>query len=163
MLLQPSLTLETQTWNWLDELSSGVFSMKFTVRCARGLQRNRRLGLFGFRHSSVDRQTGGKPTTFTSGVQVRLELLKLTTAIFLLQRIFILIVKSYFHSLIFIPAFTLRIAAGQQPYGELKIPHGQEQFQMVLLARNQDGTKQGRRCSNSTWSVDDFWAAFSWV
>jgi len=33
---------------------------------------------------------------------------------------------------------------------ELDIFHGQQQFQVVLLAPHQDGTKQGRRCSHST-------------
>jgi len=34
---------------------------------------------------------------------------------------------------------------------ELEIPHGQQQFQVILLASHQDGTKQGRRCSHATW------------
>ena len=32
--------------------------------------------------------------------------------------------------------------------------------QIVPLAPHQDGTKQGWRCSHSTWSLDDLWAAF---
>jgi len=33
--------------------------------------------------------------------------------------------------------------------GGLGIPHGQQQFQKFLLAPQQDGAKQGRRCSHS--------------
>jgi len=33
---------------------------------------------------------------------------------------------------------------------ELGIPHGQQQFQIVMRAPQQDGTKQGQRCSYST-------------
>ena len=33
--------------------------------------------------------------------------------------------------------------------------HTFQQSQTVLLALHQDGTKQGRRCSHSTWSLDD--------
>ena len=34
----------------------------------------------------------------------------------------------------------------------LEISHGQQQFQIVLLAPQQEGNKQDRRCSHSTWS-----------
>jgi len=55
-----------------------------------------------------------------------------------------------FISFIFMPDFPLRRVAGETSTGELGIPHGQQQFQIVLLAPHQDGTKQGRRCSYST-------------
>jgi len=35
--------------------------------------------------------------------------------------------------------------------------------ELVLLAPQQGGTKHGWRCSHSTWSWDDLWAAFPWV
>jgi len=38
-----------------------------------------------------------------------------------------------------------------------------QQSQTVLLASNQDGAKQGRRCSHSTWSLDDLWATSPWL
>jgi len=53
-------------------------------------------------------------------------------------------------SLIFMPAFPLRRVAAVATHGGFGIPHGQQQFQIVLLAPHQDGTKQGRRCSHST-------------
>jgi len=50
----------------------------------------------------------------------------------------------------FMSAFPLgRVAGAAAPEG-LGIPHGQQQFQIVLLAPHQDGTKQGRRCHHST-------------
>jgi len=58
------------------------------------------------------------------------------------------------------PAFRVGRVAWATALGGLGIPHGQQQFQIVLLAPHQDGTK---RCSHSTWSLDDLWAAFSWV
>jgi len=30
-------------------------------------------------------------------------------------------------------------------------------------APHQHGPKQARRCSHSTWSLDDLWTAFEWV
>jgi len=42
----------------------------------------------------------------------------------------------------------------------MKIPHGQQQSQIVL-APQQDGIKQGRKCSDATWSSDDLWGAFN--
>jgi len=35
--------------------------------------------------------------------------------------------------------------------------------QIVLLAPRQDGTKQGRKRSHSTWFVADRWTVFPWV
>ena len=61
------------------------------------------------------------------------------------------------------PAFPLGRVAGPAALGGLEIPHGEQQFQVILLAPHQDGTKQGRRCSHSTWSLGELWAAFSWV
>jgi len=55
-----------------------------------------------------------------------------------------------FISFIFMPDFPLRRVAEATVPGELGIPHGQQQFQIVLLAPHQDRTKQGWRCSNST-------------
>jgi len=48
------------------------------------------------------------------------------------------------------PDFPLGRVAGATSTGELGIPYVQQQFQTVLLAPHQDGTKQGRRCSYST-------------
>jgi len=45
----------------------------------------------------------------------------------------------------------------------LGIPRDQQYFQIVLLAPHQDRTKEGRRCSQSNWSLDDIWVAFPWV
>ena len=59
---------------------------------------------------------------------------------------------------IFISAFPLVRVAGSADLGGLGIPRGQQQYQIVPLAPHQDGTKQGRRCSQSTWSLDTHWA-----
>jgi len=64
---------------------------------------------------------------------------------------------------IFVPAFPLARVAGAAALGELEIPHGQQQFEIVLLAPHKDGTKQNRRCSHFTWALDDRWVAFPWV
>jgi len=48
------------------------------------------------------------------------------------------------------PYFPLGRFAWATSTGELGIPQGQQQFQVVLLAPHQDGTKQGLRCSYST-------------
>jgi len=40
------------------------------------------------------------------------------------------------------PGFPLRRVAGATSIGELVIPHGQQQFQIVLLAPHQDGTNK---------------------
>jgi len=53
-------------------------------------------------------------------------------------------------SFIFKPAFPLGRVAGATALGGLGIYHGQQQFQIVLLALHQGGTKQCRRCSHST-------------
>ena len=63
-------------------------------------------------------------------------------------------------SFIFKPAFRLGRVVGSTALGGLGIPHGQQQFQIVLLTPQQDGTKG---CSHSTWSLDDLWVAFPWV
>jgi len=55
-------------------------------------------------------------------------------------------------------SFLLGRVAGAATLGELEIPHGQQHVQVILLALHQNGTKQGRRCSHSTWSLDDLWA-----
>ena len=47
------------------------------------------------------------------------------------------------------PEFPLWRVAGAAALGGLDIPHGQQQFQKVLLAPHQNGTKQGRRCSHA--------------
>jgi len=60
------------------------------------------------------------------------------------------IAKLLFISFIFMPAFPLGRVAGAISIEGLGIPHGQQHFQIVLLAPHQDGTKQGRRCSYST-------------
>ena len=46
---------------------------------------------------------------------------------------------------IFMPAFPLGRVAMAAALGGLGIPHGQQQFQIVLPAPRQDETKQGRR------------------
>jgi len=65
-------------------------------------------------------------------------------------------------SFIFMPAFLIGRVAGATALG-LGIPRDQQQFQIVLLAPHQDWTKEGRRCSQSNWSLDDIWVAFPWV
>jgi len=62
---------------------------------------------------------------------------------------------SFIHS---IPAFPLGRVA--EALGGLEIPHGFQQSLIVLLAAHQYGTKQGRRCNHTTWSLVDLWAAF---
>ena len=46
--------------------------------------------------------------------------------------------------------FALGRVAGATSIGQLGIPPGQQQFQIVLLVPHKNGTKQGRRCSYST-------------
>jgi len=67
------------------------------------------------------------------------------------------------HSFISMPAFLPGRVAGAAVSGGLEAPHGQQQFQVILMAPHQGGTKQGRRCCHSTWSLDDLWADFPWV
>jgi len=55
-----------------------------------------------------------------------------------------------FVSFIFMLAFRLGRVAGAPALGGLKIPHGPQLFQIVLLAPRHDETKQGRRCRHST-------------
>ena len=45
----------------------------------------------------------------------------------------------------------------------LGIPHGQQQFQIILLAPHQNGTKQSLRGSHFTLALDELWAGFPWV
>jgi len=53
-------------------------------------------------------------------------------------------------SFIFTLAFRLGRVAGATALGGRGRPHGEQQFQIVLLAPHQDETKQGRRCSYFT-------------
>jgi len=69
----------------------------------------------------------------------------------------------FLHSLIFVPSFPLGRVAGQQSLEDSKYLTINSNLGIVLLALRQGGTKQGRRCSHSTWSLDDLLAAFSWV
>jgi len=66
-------------------------------------------------------------------------------------------------SFIFVPTLSLGREAGTATQGGVGIPHGQQQFQIVLLVPHQDGTKQGRRCSLSTQTLEDLRAAFPCV
>jgi len=68
-----------------------------------------------------------------------------------------------FISFIFMPALPSGRVTGATAGGGLGIPRGQKQFQIVLLVPHQHGTKQGRKCSHSTWALNNLWAAFSWV
>jgi len=44
---------------------------------------------------------------------------------------------------------------GLSPLGGRGIPHDKHQSRAILLAPHQDETKLGRKCSQSTWSLDD--------
>jgi len=55
-----------------------------------------------------------------------------------------------FISFIFLSAFLPGRVAWATALRGLGIPHGQQLFQIILLAKHQDGTKQGHRCSHST-------------
>jgi len=48
------------------------------------------------------------------------------------------------------PASLLGKVAGETALGELGMPNGQQQVQIVLLLPQKDGTKQVLRCSHST-------------
>jgi len=61
------------------------------------------------------------------------------------------------------PPFPLGRVVGSAALGGLEIPHGFQKLATVPLTPHKDGTKQGRRCTDATWSMDDIWAAFSWV
>ena len=67
------------------------------------------------------------------------------------------------HSFIFVPTFRFRRDAGPAAIGGPKIRRDQQKSQIVLLAPHQDGTKQGRRCSHATRSLEKLWADFPWV
>ena len=70
------------------------------------------------------------------------------------------------HSFIFsfsCPLFLSGETRGLAALGGPKIPRDQQKSQIVLLAPHQDGTKQGRRCSHATWSLDKLCADFPWV
>jgi len=66
-----------------------------------------------------------------------------------------------FISFIFMPAFPHW--EGRRGNGPWNTSRSTAQFQIVLLAPHQDRTKEGRRCSHSTWSLDDIWVVFPWV
>jgi len=68
-----------------------------------------------------------------------------------------------FISFIFKPAFPLGRVTGATTHGGLGIYQGQQQFQIVLPAPHQGGTKQCRRCSYSTSTLDDLLVALPWV
>ena len=59
-------------------------------------------------------------------------------------------------SFIFMPAFPRGMVAEDAAAG-LGISHGQQQFQIDLLAPHQDEAKQGRRYSHSTWVLGLGW------
>jgi len=60
----------------------------------------------------------------------------------------------FIHSLIFETAFPMGKIAGAAALVRPEMPHDQQQSQKVSLGPQQDGTKQGRRCSHATWSLD---------
>jgi len=64
---------------------------------------------------------------------------------------------------IFVPAFPLGRVAGPAAIAGLKIPHSQQQSQIVLLAPHQDETKQGWRYNYSTWFMGELLVALPWV
>jgi len=67
------------------------------------------------------------------------------------------------NSVIFTHAFPLARVAQAAGLGGCKIPRSQQQYQIVFLDPQQDGTKQGRSCSYSTWSTENLVIAFLWV
>ena len=67
------------------------------------------------------------------------------------------------HSFIFTPTFPLGRAEGSAAPGGLDIPHGFQQFLIVLTAPHQDETMSGRICNNATSPLVDLLAAFSCV
>jgi len=67
-------------------------------------------------------------------------------------------VHNLIHSFIF--TFPLGSVAGTAALRGLEIPHGQQQFQVILLAPHQDETKQGWRWSHCTWSLGDPYQSF---
>jgi len=56
------------------------------------------------------------------------------------------------NTFIFMPDFSLGRTGAAASEG-LEILDGFQQSEIVLLASHQDGTKQDRRCNNSTWSL----------
>jgi len=65
--------------------------------------------------------------------------------------------------------FHTRFSSGEDREAEaaaqeaLEISPGQQQSQVDLLTLHPDGTKQGRRCDHSTWTLVILRAAFLWV
>ena len=57
--------------------------------------------------------------------------------------------ENVIHFIHFHARFSSREGRWAAVVGGLGIPDGQQQFQIVLLAPQQDGTKQGRRCGHS--------------
>jgi len=70
---------------------------------------------------------------------------------------------NFIHSLIFMPTFPPGRVAQTAALGGFGIAHSQQQLQIILLAAHQDRTKQGLRCSHSTWCLNKLWADFPWV
>jgi len=62
-------------------------------------------------------------------------------------------------SIIYIPSFPM--GGSGQPYR--RILHSQQQLHRVVLAPDQDGTKQDRRCIHATWFLDDLWGTLLWL
>ena len=48
------------------------------------------------------------------------------------------------------PNFPLERVVGAAALRRLEIPHGQQQYLILLLAPHQDGTEKGQSCSHST-------------
>ena len=65
----------------------------------------------------------------------------------------------FYISFIFMSAFPHR-EGHKGNSRRIGILHSQQQFQIVLLAPHQDGTKQVWICSHSTLVLYVFWAAF---
>ena len=65
--------------------------------------------------------------------------------------------------LIFVLAFPSRGVAGAAALCGPEIPDDQQNFRYFCWLPHLRGTKQGRRCSHATWSLDELWAAFPWV
>jgi len=75
---------------------------------------------------------------------------------------------SFIHSFILKPDFPLGKVAGTAVLEKFEKPFGPQKSlstvnSNLLLASRRNETKRGRRCSHSTWSLDNLWATFPWV
>jgi len=92
-------------------------------------------------------------TTFTFGKQTKNN--------FIYRKVQCRPTYSFIHS--FLCSLFLWGVAGAAALCGPETPDDQQNFRYFCWLPHLRGTKQGRRCSYATWSLDELWAAFPWV